>query len=342
MTILSRTRPPDGSVATVRDGPDIAGGLATAGLRLLSAVLGRLPDAFLHQIMHRAGVGLYLIDRRRRRLVRANLGRVCRSLAERDLGGSRVAAAARDPRALERLVRDAFGHYLRTYLEVATVARYDQRKLEERLVVEDPEVLAEVLAPSRDGPRGTIVVGLHFGALEVPALTIAAGRPRPVLAPMEVLANPALQRYLERSRGASGVRIIPLAGAGRQLRQALARDEVVGLVADRDLIGTGLVVSFFGAPARLPIGPALLAVQSGARAYVVAARRDGWGTMRARIIRLPVPAAANLRDRIRAILEEEARLFELLIADAPEQWWSLFFPIWSVPDGSTADRMVPR
>jgi len=31
---------------------------------------------------------------------------------------------------------------------------------------------------------------------------------------------------------------------------------------------------------------------------------------------------------VEALLAEEAAVFERLVADAPEQWWTVFFPIW--------------
>ena len=58
--------------------------------------------------------------------------------------------------------------------------------------------------------------------------------------------------------------------ARRELRAALARGEGVGLVADRDIAGGGVPVTLFGLPARLPIGPAYLALDAG-----VAAPRGG-------------------------------------------------------------------
>ena len=36
----------------------------------------------------------------------------------------------------------------------------------------------------------------------------------------------------------------------------------------------------------------------------------------------------HLRERVPAFLAAEARAFERLIADAPEQWWTVLFPIW--------------
>ena len=34
------------------------------------------------------------------------------------------------------------------------------------------------------------------------------------------------------------------------------------------------------------------------------------------------------REATRSILEQEARTFERIVARAPEQWTTLFFPIW--------------
>jgi hypothetical protein len=40
------------------------------------------------------------------------------------------------------------------------------------------------------------------------------------------------------------------------------------------------------------------------------------------------PADLPLRARIAALLDAEARAFEDLVAPAPEQWSTVFFPIW--------------
>jgi predicted LPLAT superfamily acyltransferase len=37
---------------------------------------------------------------------------------------------------------------------------------------------------------------------------------------------------------------------------------------------------------------------------------------------------APRRERLHHALDREARLLEQTVALAPEQWWSLFFPIW--------------
>jgi lauroyl/myristoyl acyltransferase len=125
-----------------------------------------------------------------------------------------------------------------------------------------------------------------------------------------------------------GLRIVGLREARRELTAALRRGEPVGAIGDRDLTGGGIPVPFFGAPASLPIGPALLAMETGAPLYVVAVRRAGPGRYRGGLRRVEIPAAGNRRERLTAVLEATASAFEDAIAEAPEQWWSVFFEIW--------------
>ena len=303
-------------------------------LAAVAVVLQRLPEPPLHRLAQAAGLLLYLTARRRRALVRANLGRICGHLSATGAATPVVAEAARDGASLERLVRRAFGHYARYYLEVMLAPGHDPGSLERRVRVETPELLREAFRARGEGEPGTIIIGLHFGGIELPAryaVTLAGG----MVAPMETLADAPLQRWVERSRGATGVTVVPLDGETRRtLAAAVALGRTVGLVGDRDLRGTGLPVTFFGAPTTLPVGPALLAIQTRAPLYVAAARRTGWGRYSARLVRLETPAAGRLRDRAQAIVEQQARAFERIVAEAPEQWLTIFFPVW--PDAAEA------
>jgi KDO2-lipid IV(A) lauroyltransferase len=294
----------------------------------VSWLFERVPDRPLHRLAAVAGVMLYLSWRRRRRLVRGNLRLICRWLVANGKATPVVARAARSPLALERLVMGAFGHYLRYYIEVALAPSYDAAYLSERLTIESKEIVNEALAARERSGEGRIFVGLHLGGIELPGLYAVRNAGVPITAPMEAIPNAPLQEYLVRRRGAIGVRIIPIAGARHALLRALARGEIAGLIADRDLTGDGHPVTLFGEPTRLPAGPGLLALSSGAPAYVAAARRTGLGQYALRGIRLHTPTEGTLRERLGYFMDEEARAIEEIVSDAPEQWWTIFFPIW--------------
>jgi KDO2-lipid IV(A) lauroyltransferase len=145
---------------------------------------------------------------------------------------------------------------------------------------------------------------------------------------METLGDPALQGWFERTRAAFGVRIIGLREARRELMAELKSGESVGLVADRDITGGGMEVPFFGSPAPMPVGPALLAVETELPVYLAGVWRVGSRGYRGRLEEIPVAREGTRRERIAGTLAAEARGFEKIIARAPEQWMAVFFPIW--------------
>jgi phosphatidylinositol dimannoside acyltransferase len=284
----------------------------------------RLPEGPLLDLAGLAGELWYRVDARRAAQARRNLARIVRWMVDQDLGDARARRAARDPAALERLVRAAFRHYATYYLDVARTPALTPGYLAERLTVETPEAFAEAFG--EPGPR--IFVGLHYGAIELQAYVAAVHADRPLTTPMETIDDPALQSYFVRTRGSLRIRIVGLREARRELLAALGRGELVGIVGDRDLTGGGMPVKLFGAPASLPLGPALVAIETGAPTYAVTARRLPGRRYAGRLDRIPLPDGGSRRERVTAFLDAEARWFERQIVRAPEQWWAVFFPIW--------------
>lgn len=296
-----------------------------------------LPEAPLVKLADLAGEAWYRLAPGRAAQARRNLARVCRALESSGQGSAAARAAASDPRALELLVRSAFRHGARYYLEVARTPALGNDDLVDRLVVETPDVVDEAFATG----RAVIFVGLHFGAIELPARFLAA-RVGGAVAPMETVSDPGLQDYFVRTRGAAGIRIVGLREARRELLRALRGGTSVGLVGDRDLTGGGQPVALFGAPANLPLGPAMLAVESGAPLYVAAVRRAGPTRYRGRLERVVVPTEGSRRDRVTATTTGLAAAFERVVAVAPEQWWAVFFPIWPDLEGGLVPAAAPE
>ena len=294
----------------------------------------RLPDSAAYAVADFGGGVWYRVAPARAARARRNLGRVARHLANTGRGGERIRAAAADPDALERLVRAAFREGARYYLEVARLPLVTDKLIDERLVVETPEVVEAAFG--KPGPL--VLVGMHFGAIELPALYLARRTGVAATVPMETLADPEIQRWLVRTRGRVGLRIVGLRQAKRELTAALGRGEPVGLIGDRDLTGGGIEVPFFGAPAPFPIGPALLAMENGAPLYVVAVRRAGTARYRGGLRPVTIPSTGSRRERLTAALESTARAFEDAIAEAPEQWWTAFFEIWPTRSSGAAAR----
>jgi KDO2-lipid IV(A) lauroyltransferase len=312
-----------------------AGGRAARGTALqraravailvIGGLLAALPARAADGIADALGELWYRVAPARAARARGNLAHVASRLAAGGRGSARARAAATDPAALERLVRAAFRHLARTYVETlrwAPTAR-DARR---RLFIETPEAAAAAFA----GGGPLVVATPHFGSLVAEAAALFERASVPITAPMETIRDPELQRVMMRARRSSGARIVPLDAARRELQAALARGEGVGLVADRDIAGGGVDVPLFGLPAPLPIGPAWLALEHATPLHVAAVRRGRGGTFAGRLITLPLPPAdLPRRARVEALLAAEAKAFEDLVADAPEQWWTVFYPVWA-------------
>lgn len=318
---------PDAAAPSTSQAPSLRDRVAAAVLIGGAGILRRLPEGLVFRAAHAAGAGASLLMPGRRALVRSNLGRVCRWLDKNDLASPRVRAAARDDHALDRLVRDAFGNWFRTYAEAAVAPRYDREALSARIRLDTVETAQAALGPGVPG-RGRIYIGFHFGSTELAALYAARESGVAISGPMETVANPVLRAYFEKARSALGIGIVPLRDAARELTARLARGEGIALVADRVITGAGTKVELFGAPTRVPGGPAVLAAESGAEVFVIGMRRIGWARWAAVVRPIELEAGAPRRARVRDALDQEMRSLELLVAEAPEQWWSLFFPIW--------------
>lgn len=293
-------------------------------LVVLLGLLGRLPEPPLVAAADAIGELWYRTAPARRAQARANLGRACTGLATTGRGTSRARHAASDPEALERLVRATFRHAVRYYLEVARAGSYTIEEAVSRIDVATPGEVNEIIAAGRP----VVVVGMHYGALELPAIEVVHLLGQTVTAPMELVANPMLRDWFLQSRGSTGIDIIPIANARRRLLDAVAEGRSVGLVADRDLTGGGVMVPFFGHEAPIPTGPALVAIETGAPVYVGCARRASGGRYQGYLLRVPTPEEGRLRERVVRLTAGIASAFETIVAGAPEQWWGAFHPYW--------------
>jgi KDO2-lipid IV(A) lauroyltransferase len=309
--------------------------LRATGVAALSWITCRLPEGPLISLANVAGDMSYRRSRAKAAQARRNLGRIVSYLAASGSAEPHIAAAAADPRALEILVRSAFRHQARYYLEVMRAPALDERVFS-RIEVQTPELVEAVLSAD----RSSLFVSSHLGAIELPAVFLANRSGRRVTAPMETIGDPALQRWFERTRGVFGVHIVGLREARRELLAALGRGEIVGIVADRDITGGGIEVPLFGSPAPLPVGPALLLSEIDVPFYATGIWRTGRGRYAGRLIEIPVVRDGTRRERITGTLTNEARAFEELISQAPDQWTAIFFPIWPdlAAEGADEDR----
>jgi KDO2-lipid IV(A) lauroyltransferase len=277
-----------------------------AGARVANVVPG--PVAF--PIAEVIGRSAAMLMPGRRRLVERNMRRAS--------GGTLEGAA------LQRAVSDTFASYARYWLELFRLPSDMRQSLEPRFDATGWEHIADAIAAG----TGVILALPHIGGFDFAAGWLA-GRGCPPSVVVEPVEPPALFEWFERQRTAVGMEVIPLGpDAGRKVASAIKRNRVVCLLCDRDLMGDGVEVEFFGERTTMPAGPATLAFRTGAPLLPVGVYFAPHGKHTATIgPPLPVERRGRLRDDVTRVTQDLAHRFEELIRVAPEQW-HLMQPNW--------------
>ena len=242
----------------------------------------------------------------------------------------RVLGPEVDEATLWRCVRAAYVSYGRYWSDAARLSRSEPDLLARRWSIEGADRFFEA---ARSG-RGVVLALPHLGSWEIGGIWAAS-----VGHPLTTVAEPAepadLFRWLVAQREALGIRVLPLGGStATKLAATLRAGGVVALVADRDVAGDGIEVELFGATTRLPAGPAVLALRTGA-ALLPCAVYHGRGDHHHAVIGPPldVERQGRLRADATRVTAQLARELEELIRRAPEQW-HVFQPNWPATSGA--------
>ena len=187
----------------------------------------------------------------------------------------------------------------------------------------------EYLFDAWDQGCGVLLVSAHLGNPEI--ITQALGPFE--LAPMvltEPLQPPRLHEFVHRVREHAGVAFVPANRPG--IRRAVAHlraGGVLGMLADRDVLGSGRPIPFFGERAVLPWGAVELARRTGAPLVTGFVYRSGIASYRVVLAPpLDIPRTTDRDADIREGMQLVVARLEQGIRRAPEQWFALS-PVWS-------------
>jgi phosphatidylinositol dimannoside acyltransferase len=290
--------------------PDARARAAYVGYRVAADVARVVPPA-LGDPLARATSWLY------QALNPARRAQVARNL-------DRVAGAPLDPASRRRGVSAVFDTYGRYWHELFQLSVRDPGRFVADFHCEGEE---HVRAGIELG-KGVLMALPHLGNWDLAGAWLASvGYPLSVV--VEPAEPPELSDWFVATRARLGMRVLTLGpDAGRLVLRDLHENRVVCLVADRDMTGDGVEVDFFGERTRLPGGPALLALRTGAPLLPVGCYfRPGGGHGANILPPLPTSRQGRLRDDVQRVTQQLAHRFEELIRAAPDQWL-LMQPNW--------------
>ena len=266
-----------------------------------------LPEPVAHAAFDRTARWAAGRDGRGMRQLRANLRAVTGLEGER----------------LDRLTGTALRSYARYWQEAFRLPTLGPRRILDGTVVAGIEHLERCRAEG----RGLVVALPHSGNWDAAGVWFVQWLRGPFYTVAERLEPESLYRRFLAYRESLGMRVLPLTGGERPsadvLRDWVADGGATCLLVDRDLGGGGVPVTFFGRPATMPGGPALLADRTGAGLFPAVCRFDGAGW---RVVVHPevrLDPGLRLRDRVGAAMQGVADAFSASIGEQPEDWHML-------------------
>ncbi len=234
--------------------------------------------------------------------------------------------------AMDQLMRAAVSSNMRYWCDTFRSPDWSKSRISTTVTVTREDLLT---VPMKDG-RGVVVAlphagnwdhaGSYFCAMGLPLVTVAE-RVKP-----EALFN----KFLEHRQN-MGMEVLALNGRSMGTLMQRAREgALIALVSDRDLSRSGVDVNFFGHPARMPAGAALLAIRTGIPLITAFVSYTNTG-IHIEFNSVSIPAHGTEAQRVAMVVQECADQFAKGIAKHPQDWHMLQ-RIWV--DGDFQERTL--
>jgi KDO2-lipid IV(A) lauroyltransferase len=222
------------------------------------------------------------------------------------------------PEQLEKLVASGMDSYLRYWCDTFRIHRWSAERIQATVTTTNDQLLRD---PMRDG-RGVVIAlphsgnwdhaGAYFCQEGIPLVTVA-----------EILKPEKLFKKFLRYREEMGFEVLGLDSRAFVTLLKRAREKrLIALVADRDLSSSGIPVKFFGHTAKMPAGPAVIAIKEGLPLVVAHVTYTKRG-IHIDFHQIEVPDNGSDEERIAATVQNIANAFEIGLADRPEDWHML-------------------
>ena len=219
---------------------------------------------------------------------------------------------------MDRLMCAAVSSSMRYWCDTFRSSDWSKSRISTTVTTTREELLT---APMKDGRGGVVALphagnwdhaGFYFCGMGFPLVTVAE-RVKP-----EALFN----KFLE-YRQNMGMEVLPLDGRSMgTLLQRAREGALIALVSDRDLSRSGVDVTFFGHPARMPAGAALLAIRTGIPLITAFVSYTNTG-IHIEFNSVPIPSHGTEAERVTTVVQACADLFAKGITAHPQDWHML-------------------
>ena len=267
-------------------------------------VIGILPEKTAYQLANFASDQILRKNGKGVQRLRSNYKRVAPSISNG---------------ALEALTKEGMRSYLRYWFDTFRLNKWSKSRIIETTFVVRENLLRDPI----ETKKGCIIALPHAGNWDHAAAYFCSTG-IPITAVVERLKPEAIFKKFLAYRQSIGIeaishreKTIPI------LMERLNQGKLVALVADRDMSRNGIEVNFLGGIAKMPAGPAILAIKSGSPLVTAYIRYldEGIEITFDETIQLPISGSEEEQKRI--VTQSMADNFAKRIQDSPVDWHML-------------------
>ena len=220
---------------------------------------------------------------------------------------------------LETLTRDGMRSYLRYWFDTFRLNKWSKSRIIETTFVVRENLLRDPI----ETKKGCIIALPHAGNWDHAAAYFCSTG-IPITAVVEKLKPEAIFKKFLAYRESIGIeaishkeKTIPI------LMERLNQGKLVALVADRDMSRNGIEVNFLGGIAKMPAGPAILAIKTGSPLVTAYIRYLDKGIEITFDETIKLPVTGSEEEQIKIVTQSMADNFAKRIKDSPVDWHML-------------------
>ena len=219
---------------------------------------------------------------------------------------------------LDLLVIEAMRSYMRYWCDTFRLPDWSKERIIKTTSVTNEHLLTDAIAAK----TGVIVAVPHAGNWDHAGAYFCAKGIRLVTVAERLKPEKLFLKFLA-YRQAMGMEVLPLDGRVLStLEERLNEGALVALVSDRDLSRSGIEVDFFGGTARMPAGPALLALRTKAPLITAFVTYTQSG-VHIEFRNIILPSSGDESTKVNEIVQMTAQYFADGISENPQDWHML-------------------
>jgi KDO2-lipid IV(A) lauroyltransferase len=267
-------------------------------------VIGVLPEKSAYKLANLVSDQIFKKNGKGVKRLRSNYKRVMPNISEREL---------------EDLTKDGMRSYLRYWFDTFRLNKWSKSRIIETTFVVRENLLRDPI----ETKEGCIIALPHAGNWDHAAAYFCSTG-IPLTAVVEKLKPEAIFKKFLAYRQSIGIeaishkeKTIPI------LMERLNQGKLIALVADRDMSRNGIEVNFIGGIAKMPAGPAILAIKTGSPLVTAYIRYLDKGIELTFDETIKLPVAGTEEEQIKIVTQSMADNFAKRIKDSPVDWHML-------------------